>query len=112
MSIDTCRIKQLIHQHLGSVRTLDDVARLSGHHPETLRKTFARLEGEAVCSYICKARLERVKDDLANTDKLCKQILYECGFRREDSGARWFFQATGMTMKAYRDRSAIGPSRE
>jgi AraC-like DNA-binding protein len=107
MPIDISKIKSIISRNLAALQTVEDVAFLSGHSSETLRKTFARIEGESLSRFVQRLRLDRVRFDLVNTEKLCKQILLEHGFKREDSGARTFLRMIGMTMGEFRARGRM-----
>lgn len=108
MALDISQIKSLIDTHLPSIHRAHDVAAIAGSNAETLRKEFRRHEGHTLSEYIKRTRCDRIKDELAFTDKACHVILFDCGFKREDSGARFFRNATGMTMMAFRARAKAG----
>jgi AraC-like DNA-binding protein len=108
MPINIQHAKSLIRTNLSTLRSVNDIARLCQCHPETLRKSFAREEGEPINRFILTLRVDRVKEELVHTEKLCKEILFGNGFNREDSGARLFTRMVGMTMLEYRTRMRTG----
>ena len=102
MPIDVNLVKEYIHQNLYQLHTISDVAATLHVSPETLRKTFLRETQKTLSQFILNKRLEFIKKRLLETDLLCFQIIYESGFRREDSAAKIFHGVIGMTMQQYR----------
>jgi len=78
---------------------------------QTLRKLFRRRAGFPISDYIQDARVAWMIAMLEITDKPCKNICIEVGLR-EDSGARAFKKATGMTMMEWRRRHGDGRSND
>jgi AraC-like DNA-binding protein len=68
---------------------------------EIIRKDFSR-NGESLSRCILETRIEKMKHLLATTELSCKEICFEAGFRREDSGAKRFREEVGMSMTKYR----------
>lgn len=105
MPVTISRVKKYIALNLKRVHTIADVASHFGISAETLRKTFRREGGGPLHAYIVGEKLRYIKRKLVRTDLLCFEIIFEAGFRREDSAARLFRDETGMTMQQFRIRS-------
>ncbi len=104
MAFDTHVVKRLIRENLKAIHTVEDVARRINISPETLRKEFWRLERITLGDFITNSKVEEAKRLLIETDLLCKEICYEVGFRREDSGETSFKKRTGMSMQEFREK--------
>jgi AraC-like DNA-binding protein len=102
MPIDITIVKKYIHQNICKLHSVSDVATHLNVSPETLRKTFLRETKDTLSQFIMRKRLEFMKKKLRETDHLCFEIIYKAGFRREDSAAKIFHKAVGMTMQQYR----------
>jgi len=105
MPINIEAVKKAISENLDGVRTVSDVARISGASLETLRKDFVRQERITLSEYLTRVRVERAKDLLCTTDESCKKICWSVGFSREEVGARVFKRYTRVTMEGFRRNS-------
>ena len=105
MDANTEKIKRYIRNHIGHIRTIQDVADHLDLSSETLRRTFRRAEGVSLSQFITQVRIEQAKTLLRETDLLCFEICYAVGFTREDTGAKVFKREVGCTMKAWRARN-------
>ncbi len=100
-----------VRRNLKTVHTIGDVAEHFHVSPETLRRVFKRGTGQSLSSFILHEKIRVMKRKLAMTNERCFEIIYELGFRREDSGARTFRKMTGMTMGQYRREHVPGNKR-
>ncbi|MDO4575996.1 MAG: DNA-binding transcriptional regulator [Planctomycetia bacterium] len=69
----------------------------------SLEKRFKKFLGRTIYQEILRIRLEKVRKLLVTTQLSHKQIAREAGFRYQEYMMRVFRQATGMTLKKYRD---------
>jgi AraC-like DNA-binding protein len=107
MAIDIAQVKQWIELNIKDVHTLEDVAKQWHCSAETLRKEFWRNEGRNLSDFIIESRIRRAKKLLIETDLLCKEVCFEAGFCRDDSGAEVFKRRVGMTMMQFRTKHRI-----
>jgi AraC-like DNA-binding protein len=107
MPVTISRVKKYIARNLKRVHTIADVASHFEISAETLRKTFRREGGGPLHAYIVEEKLKYIKRKLSRTDLLCFEIIYDAGFRREDSAARTFRARTGLTMQEFRSRTHL-----
>ncbi|MHB8897359.1 MAG: XylR family transcriptional regulator [Thermoguttaceae bacterium] len=73
-----------------------------------LEPRFKRALGRTVHEEIQRVRLARVRELLADTDLPIKQVARASGFRYAEYLMRVFRQATGQTLKQYRESSRLG----
>jgi len=102
MPFNAEEVKLFIRENIKAVHGEKDVARHFGKSVETLRKHFSRNGVVNLSDFISDIRLETMKRLLVETDLPCKEICFEAGFRREDTGPKFFKRMTGMTMTGYR----------
>jgi transcriptional regulator GlxA family with amidase domain len=69
-----------------------------------LRRAFARNGIGTLWKYVQQRRIERMEWLLVQSDMKCQAICVSVGLR-EDTGARLFKQAVGLTMQEYRLQS-------
>ena len=105
MDADTEKIKRYTRNHVGHIRTIQDVADHFDISGETLRRRFRRAEGVSLSRFITQVRVEKAKALLRETDLLCFEVCFEVGFKREDTGAKVFKRVAGCTMEAWRARN-------
>jgi transcriptional regulator GlxA family with amidase domain len=101
---DPSEVCKWIDQHLGRIRTSEDIADFFGVEAETLRRAFARNGIGTLWKYVQQRRIERMEWLLVQSDMKCQAICVSVGLR-EDTGARLFKQAVGLTMQEYRLQS-------
>ena len=95
-------VKHYVRQHVHQARTIQDVADHFDLSAETLRRIFRRAEGIGLSRFITQVRVEKAKALLRETDRLCFEVCFAVGFKREDTGAKVFKRVTGCTMEAWR----------
>ena len=93
----------------------------SGLAAETVMRTFScsrtlaaakfrRATGHSILEEIHATQLERVKELLTYPEQQLKSISDFCGFKSANSLRKFFLRETGMTMTAWRRRSASLPT--
>jgi AraC-like DNA-binding protein len=102
MAINIGLVKTFVNEHIGTVHSIEEIARSLHVSAETLRKQFRREERIPLSKFVTMTRVKRAKKLLCRTDLKCFEVCYSVGFRREDSGATTFKRMVGMTMEAYR----------
>jgi AraC-like DNA-binding protein len=102
---DLAFIKQIVAGHLSDIQSISDVAGLTGYSPETIRKKFAREEHIPLSAYITKARVEKAKQLLLESNMTCCEISGSVGFQRPETATRAFKRLAGRTMRTYRQLS-------
>jgi AraC-like DNA-binding protein len=101
MALDITLIKSFVETNLGHVHKTQHVADQLNCPLDKLKKSFYRSEKLTLSRFIRESRIARMKEQLAQSDSLCKVICIDLGIR-EDVGARLFRNATGMTMEEFR----------
>jgi len=102
MAVDVEKVKSFIEGNLKDIKLVYDIASSFSLSSETLRKEFTRREKRSLHDYVEQVRIEQAKRLLGTTERRCFEICFEVGFGREDTGAKVFKRATGMTMEEYR----------
>jgi AraC-like DNA-binding protein len=98
-------VKHFVCENIKSIRGENDVARHFGKSVETIRKDFSRNGRVNLSYFISDVRLETMKRLLEETNLPCKEVCFEAGFRREDTGSKFFKRKTTMTMTEYRRKT-------
>ena len=109
MAIDIEGVKLIIARNIRHIHTVDDVAKRMNVSQETMRKTFYRASQINLSEFISKIRVERMKQQLLETDESCKVICMDAG-SRDDAGGRLLKKLTGMTMGEFRKRYGNDPA--
>lgn len=102
MLVDIEEMERWIKDNIKEIHSIYDVANHWNSSPETIRKEFWRKEKRALSDFIINEKIETAKRLLIETDLLCKQVCFESGFHREDTGAEIFKQRVGVTMTQFR----------
>jgi AraC-like DNA-binding protein len=100
------RVRELLHERAGEVRSAGDVARRLHVSVRTLHRQV-REEGSSLQALKDEARRERALELLLRTDRSVKQVAAEVGFRNEKSFSRAFRGWTGRSPSEHR-RAAPG----
>jgi methylphosphotriester-DNA--protein-cysteine methyltransferase len=101
MAMDIALVKTFVETNLNRVHKTQHVAEQLNCPLDKLKKSFFRTEKLTLSRYIRLSRIARMKEQLAQSDSLCKVICLDLGIR-EDVGARLFKNATGLTMEEFR----------
>lgn len=93
-------IAEKSHQPIGP----GDVARAVRLEPRTLRRRFAKVLGRTIVSEICRARLERAKRELVQSDRSLNAVARDVGFGTRRQMREVFCRELGVTPREYRKR--------
>lgn len=102
------RAQSYIHEHLQEVTRPRDVAAALDLSYHTLRKRFRQATGMPMGQYMQRARINRARQLLVETDDPVWLVCQKVGYASDSSGIRAFKRVTGMTMGAYRRRFRNG----
>ena len=100
------KVAVYVNNHYNEQITLKTVATAIGYSPNYLSHCIQKLFNLNFCSLLASLRVDKARLLLAETDKTCLEICYECGFNSERSFYRQFKSITGKTAKAYRENYA------
>jgi AraC-like DNA-binding protein len=103
VALDVNCVKLWISRNLEKAKDIPAVAAAFDVSPETLRKTFQRIEGVSLSAFLRHEKIEAAKRRLEMTDDKCFEIIYDLKLGREDTFARLFKRVTGTTMQEYRE---------
>jgi AraC-like DNA-binding protein len=101
------RVRELLRERAGEVRTAGDVARLLHVSVRTLHRLI-REEQSSLQALKDEARRDRAVELLDRSDRSVKQVAAEVGFRNEKSFTRAFGKWTGRTPTEHRRSAAQG----
>ncbi|MFA5834356.1 MAG: hypothetical protein WDA22_12845 [Bacteroidota bacterium] len=104
MVIDISAVKEVVHQNVKKIKSIQCVSERLHVSYETLRKSFLKKEHIPLANYITIQKVQGMKQHLLEEDDPCFFVCYEYGYR-EDSGAKIFKKLTGMTMLEFRQRN-------
>jgi AraC-like DNA-binding protein len=88
---------------------LEDIADYCGISRYHLSRIFREAAGKNIRDYIIEARINAAKDLLLNTSDTISSIAAVLQFCDQSYFAASFRRRTGMTPRAYRNRSAFRP---
>lgn len=98
------RAVQLIHDDIGRVRRIDDLARSAGGHPVYLARAFRAQFGCSLQTYVTRVRLERAVELIRRTRRGLADIAAEAGFADQAHMTRVFRSYLGRTPGVFRAR--------
>lgn len=96
------RAVDFIEANLGQALALQEIASASGLSPVHFARQFKRAMGIAPHQYVMRARVERAKHLLAQTELAIAQVAFECGFSHQEHLARIFRRLSGTTPSLFR----------
>ena len=96
------RIERYISEHLDADLSLEVLAREIHYSPSYLSRTFKLHTGGSLSSYVKKARIERAKLLLANTDYQVQEIAKKVGMPKINTFGTVFKSETGLSPTQYR----------
>lgn len=89
-----------IHKQIGQ----DDVARAVAVGTRTLQRRFSKSLERSIAQIICHFRIERAKRELAQSDRLIKQIALDTGFGTSMRMYNTFLREIGISPTDYRNQ--------
>lgn len=104
-------IERYIAAHLDADLSLEALSREIHYSSSYLSRTFKRHTGGSLSAYIKKARIERAKLLLANTDYQVQEIAEKVGMPKINTFGTVFKSETGFSPTQYRVRAAGGGSK-
>lgn len=99
------RIERYISEHLDADLSLEALSHEIHYSPSYLSRTFKQHTGESLSTYVKKARLERAKLLLANTDYQVQEIAEKVGMPKTNTFGIVFKSETGLSPTQYRVRA-------
>jgi AraC-like DNA-binding protein len=93
-----------IHRHYAEPLRQSAVARVAGFAPNYFSTLFKKREGMTFEVYLCRLRIERAKQLLANSELALRRVAELAGFGTRHYFARVFRREVGVTPLAYRRR--------
>ena len=96
------RAVDFIETNLGGPLPLQEIASASGLSPVHFARQFKRAVGLAPHQYVMRARVERAKRLLTQTDLAVAEIAFDCGFSHQEHLTRVFRQLSGTTPALFR----------
>lgn len=98
--IDQARM--IMHEHIESRLTIQDIAVRVGVGYSTFRKNFKKYTGMSPAAYFQDLRVRRAEDLLRTTDMPVKEIAYRLDFGSADYFSALFRSRTGRTPREFR----------
>ena len=96
------QIMNTIRQHPQAEHSLEDLAAQAGVTPSHLCKLFKKATGDTPHRYVLKARMERAREMLSQSDTQLSVIAESLGFNSQSHFTRAFRSFTGRTPSAFR----------
>lgn len=93
-----------INDHLSSLLSLEAIAEHLHISPSHLSRTFKKMYGESITEYVNKARIERAKEYLLQTDLLTYEIANLTGYNDATYFSSIFKKYTGFSPTEYRQK--------
>ena len=94
--------RDLLHETVGELPSLGNLAEIAGVHPTHLARVFRREFGCTVGEYCRRLRLEHACRQIVTTEKPLSQIASESGFSDQSHLNRTFKHTLNMTPRQYR----------
>lgn len=96
-----------VHDHLGEAFSVAEVVRAASISRRQLEQRFQQAVGCTPHDYLCRARVDRARELLAQTPRIkIRAIAAACGFRSADRLRLVFRRVVGMTPLEYRQTQA------
>ncbi|MGH6951512.1 MAG: helix-turn-helix transcriptional regulator [Vitreimonas sp.] len=101
------RAAQLIHDDIGSVRRIDDLARNVEAHPVYLARGFRAQFGQSLQAYVLRVRLGRAAELVLRTHRKLAEIAADVGFADQAHMTRAFRRYYGRTPRSFRAEAQV-----
>ena len=98
-----------IHFHLGDKITVSELARLVGHADNYLIRKFKEETGLSISQYIIKAKMEKAKELLRDSNDTVQDISMQLGFATQSHFGEQFKKHTSMTPVQWRSGATHTP---
>lgn len=100
-----CRVVQYIERHLSEKIELSDLADVAAMSLFHFARKFREAYGKPPMRMVAQMRVERVKRLLAHSDSPLSEIAIDAGYSSQSHMTSAFKGATGVTPKAFRQKS-------
>jgi len=94
--------KKVINQNLYTNLSLSEFASLCSMSLSSFQRQFSDIFKETPAKYILKRKMEKVINELTNTNKRISDISYDCGFESTSTFNRLFKNIYGKSPSKYR----------
>ena len=98
------KVRSFIAEHQGEDLRLRDVAHAVNMSAFYFCKVFKKATGLTFTAYLCRARIEAVKQSLLNVHARVSEAAYSAGFQSLSQFNRAFLRVAGESPSSYRDR--------
>ncbi|MFA7344371.1 MAG: AraC family transcriptional regulator [Terrimicrobiaceae bacterium] len=98
----TARAREMLDHHPARKWKMADLARLTGLSPSRLSECFARDTGMSPHQYLLRARIERAKEALMQSDVTVTDLALDLGFSSSQHFAVIFKRLVGVPALAFR----------
>ncbi|MCZ7645488.1 MAG: helix-turn-helix transcriptional regulator [Planctomycetota bacterium] len=102
-------LAQRIDESPLEAQSVAELARKAGYSPDHFARIFRKVLGQAPREYALRARIDRARQLLAETDLSVSEIAFALGYKDVYFFSRQFRQKTGTTASAYRRGAAAQP---
>lgn len=100
------KVVNYIHEHLEETIEIEKLAQLSGWKINHFGRNFKQYLKISPYQFILKARIEKAKTMISETDRPITDISYKLGFESHSNFSNAFIKYAGMTAIEYRKRSS------
>ena len=102
---------QCLKSNYSGENALEAAIQASKLTPRTFQRRFKAYSGKSPAHYLQLLRVERAKEILTFEHKPIEQICFDVGYEDTSYFRRLFKKQTGMSMREYRSRYSIDPTR-
>jgi PAS domain S-box-containing protein len=95
-----------IGAHLGETLMVPEIARRAGLSERQLQRLFARVLAQTIQQYIIATRIHAASHELIHSERSIAEIALMFGFNDQSAFSNSFRALTGLSPRAYRQRSA------
>lgn len=95
-------VRQFIERNFTKDILVGSLCKEFGLNRTKLQEGFNQLFGFSVHAFVSKARMDKAREMLSNTDDSVKAIAIECGYRSASSFTRIFSTHNKLSPKQYR----------
>ncbi|MCT4597382.1 MAG: response regulator [Vallitalea sp.] len=100
-------IKKHIKSHLKETLTLSSIANHVNYNSSYISRTFKKQTNMSITEYIRKAKVDKAKSDLVNTNKSITEISSELGYETSQYFSITFKKTTGISPTEYRSKNLL-----
>jgi two-component system, response regulator YesN len=97
-------VKRYVEAHYGADLGLEAIASALRYSPNHLNHLFKQDTGETICDFVCRYRVQKAKEMLADPRMRLYEIAESLGYRNAAYFSGIFKRHSGLTPKEYRER--------